>query len=69
MSSWPLRRLLHWIEAWLWLLTVTVFHFYPPLHEAFVVPLFIVVIPLGCARDPSQPGESRDQAETSIDHR
>jgi hypothetical protein len=43
MSSWPLWRLLVWIEAWL--LAVTVFHLYRPVHEAFVVPLLIAVIP------------------------
>jgi len=43
MSSWPLWRLLVCIEAWL--LGVTAFHLYRPIHEAFVVPLLIAVIP------------------------
>ncbi len=43
MSSWPLWRLLVWIEAWL--LAVTAIHQYWPFHDAFVVPLLIAVIP------------------------
>jgi hypothetical protein len=43
MSSWPLWRLLVWIEAWL--LGVTAIHLYRPIHEAFVVPLLIAVLP------------------------
>lgn len=43
MSGWPLWRLLVWIEAWL--LGVTAFHRYRPIHDDFVVPLLIAVLP------------------------
>jgi hypothetical protein len=43
MSRWPLWRLLVWVEAWL--LSVTAFHLVRPVHEAFVVPLLIAIIP------------------------
>ena len=43
MSSWPLWRLLVWIEVWL--LGVTAVHRYRPVHEAFVVPLLFALIP------------------------
>jgi hypothetical protein len=45
MSGWPLWRLLVWIETWL--LGVTAFHHYRPIHGEFVVPLLIAVIPGG----------------------
>lgn len=43
MSSWPLWRLLIWIEAWL--LSVTTLHLYRPIHDAFVVPMLIALVP------------------------
>jgi hypothetical protein len=43
MSSWPLWRLLVWIEGWL--LAVAALHLSRPIHEAFVVPLLIAVVP------------------------
>jgi hypothetical protein len=43
MTRWPIWRLLVWIE--LWLLAVAAYHAYRPLHEAFLVPLLIAIIP------------------------
>lgn len=45
MSSWPLWCLLVWIEAWL--LAVAALHHYRPIHDDFVVPLLIAIIPGG----------------------
>ena len=43
MTRWPIWRLLIWIE--LWLLAVAGYHAYRPLHDAFLVPLLIAIIP------------------------
>jgi hypothetical protein len=45
VTRWPIWRLLIWTEAWL--LTVAAAHAYRPIHEAFLVPLMIAVIPSG----------------------
>jgi hypothetical protein len=45
MTRWPIWRLLVWIEVWL--LATAGYHAYRPVHEAFVVPLLIAVVPAG----------------------
>jgi hypothetical protein len=43
VSRWPLWRLLVWIEAWL--LAIAAMHRYRPLHQEFLAPLLVAVIP------------------------
>ena len=45
MTRWPIWRLLIAIE--LWLLTVAAYHAYRPIHDEFLIPLLIAVIPGG----------------------
>jgi hypothetical protein len=45
VTRWPFWRLLVWIEVWL--LAVAAFHAYRPIHDAFVVPLLIAIVPAG----------------------
>jgi hypothetical protein len=45
MTRWPIWRLLVWLE--LWLLAVVVFHAARPIHDAFLVPLLIAIVPAG----------------------
>jgi hypothetical protein len=43
VTRWPIWRLLIWLESWL--LAVAIFHRYRPIHDEFVVPLLIAVLP------------------------
>jgi hypothetical protein len=45
LARWPIWRLLIAIEPWL--LTVAVVHRYRPIHEQFLIPLLVAVIPAG----------------------
>lgn len=45
MTSWPIWRVLVWVEPWL--LAVGIVHSQRPIHDAFVIPLLIAVVPAG----------------------
>ena len=72
MTKWPIWRLL--VSTEIWLLAVAAFHIYRPIHQEFLVPLLIGIIPAavivamwGLSRGATQLKPSGDERATWIE--